>query len=107
MLTSTLKTNRSHTMNTTHLCCDDVDVPRVATHRPVNPIAQLWQAIAARWADHLEATRQAREFDFAADLSADTLRDIGAPEQMISRAAVRQEERNRRVYEPMRQWRNG
>ena len=94
-------------MNTIHLCCDDVDVPRVAIHRPVNPIAQLWQAIAARWAAHLEATRQAHEFDFVADLSADTLRDIGAPEQLISRAEVRQEERDRRVHEPLRQWLHG
>lgn len=94
-------------MNTTHLCCDEVDVSRVAIHRPVNPIAQLWQAIAARWAAHLEATREAHEFDFVADLSADTLRDIGAPEQMILRAVVRQEDRERRVYEPLRQWRNG
>jgi len=94
-------------MNTSPLCCNGVDVSRVATHRPVNPIAQLWQAIAARWAAHLEAERQAHEFDFAVDLSADTLRDIGAPEQMISRAVERREERDRRVYEPLRQWRNG
>ena len=94
-------------MNTTHLCCDDIDVSRVAIHRPVNPVAQLWQAIATRWATHVEARRQAEEFDFATELSADTLRDIGAPEQMISRAVVRQEERDRRVYEPLRQWRNG
>lgn len=94
-------------MNTSPLCCNGVDVPRVATHRPVNPIAQLWQAIAARWAAHLEAARQAHEFDFVADLSADTLRDIGAPEQMIVRAAERREELHRRVCEPLRQWRNG
>ena len=94
-------------MNATQLCCDDIDVSRIAVHRPVNPIARLWQAIAARWAAHLEAEREAHAFDLVADLSADTLRDIGAPEQLISRAAVREEERDRRVDEPLRQWRGG
>jgi hypothetical protein len=107
MLTSMLKTNRSYTMNTTQLCCDDVGVSRVAMHRPVNPIARLWQAIGARWAAHLEAEREAHAFDMVADLNADTLRDIGAPAQLISRAEVRQEERDRRVHEPLRQWLHG
>ena len=94
-------------MNTNQLCCDDIDVSRVAMHRSVNPIARLWQAIAARWAAHLKAEREAHAFDLVADLSADTLRDIGAPEQLISRAVVREEERELRVHEPLRQWRGG
>jgi hypothetical protein len=107
MLTSMLKMNRSPTMNTTDLCCDDVAVSRVAMRRPINPIAQLWQSIAARWAAHLKAEREAHAFDLVADLNADTLRDIGAPEQLISRAVVREEERELRVHEPLRQWRGG
>jgi len=94
-------------MNTTDLCCDDVAVSRVAMRRAINPIAQLWQSIAARWAAHLKAEREAHAFDLVADLNADTLRDIGAPEQLISRAEVRQEERDRRVHEPLRQWIHG
>ena len=73
---------------------------------PLNPMAQLWHAIAARWATHLEDTRKAREFDFTSDLSAETLRDIGAPEQMISNATVRRELQQQRLWD-LRQWRGG
>ncbi|MEO8154040.1 MAG: hypothetical protein ABI605_13300 [Rhizobacter sp.] len=73
---------------------------------PLNPMAQLWHAIAARWAAHLEETRKAREFDFTSDLSAETLRDIGAPEQMISNAAARREWQQQRLWD-LRQWRGG
>lgn len=73
---------------------------------PSNPIAQLWHAIVVRWASHLEDVRKAREFDFVTDLSADTLRDIGAPEQWISRAAGRRETHQQHLWE-LRQWRDG
>src|SRR4051812_4896177 len=107
MLTSMLKTNRSYTMNTNQLCCDDIDVSRVAMHRPVNPIARLWQAIATRWAAHAEAQREAHAFDLVAEQNPDTLRDIGAPARLISRAEVRKEKRDRRAHEPLRQWLHG
>ena len=73
---------------------------------PLNPMVQLWHAIAARWTAHLEEARKAREFDFASDLSAETLRDIGAPEQMISNAAARRESQQQRLFD-LRQWRGG
>jgi hypothetical protein len=73
---------------------------------PINPMAQWWRALAARWAAHREAMRHAREFDFAADLSADTLRDIGAPEQLISQAKLRHESQQQRLL-ALRQWRDG
>ena len=71
-----------------------------------HPIAQLWRAIAARWASHLEAQRKAHEFDFTVDLSADTLRDIGAPEQLISQATMKREAQQQRLWD-LRQWRGG
>lgn len=71
-----------------------------------HPVAQLWHAIASRWSAHLEAARKAQEFDFVEHLSADTLRDIGAPERLISQAAVRRESQQQRLME-LRQWRDG
>ena len=71
-----------------------------------HPLTQLWHAIAARWAAHLEDARKAREFDFVNDLSADTLRDIGAPEQWVSRALAQRESQQRRLGD-LRQWRDG
>ncbi|GAB4558070.1 MAG: hypothetical protein IV105_13900 [Rhizobacter sp.] len=73
---------------------------------PTRPVAQLWHAIASRWSAHLEAARKAQEFNFVEDLSAETLRDIGAPDQLISRAVVRQESQQHRLLE-LRQWRGG
>lgn len=71
-----------------------------------HPATQLWQAIAARWSAHLEAVRKAHEYDFVADLSAATLRDIGAPEHVISQAAGRRESQQQHMLE-LRQWRGG
>jgi len=71
-----------------------------------HPLAQLWHGIAARWATHLEAARKAQEFDFADELSADTLRDIGAPDHLVSQAAARRESQEQRLY-ALRQWRDG
>ncbi len=84
-------------MNTTS-CPEKVLSP----HR----VAQLWHAIAARWAAHLEAARKAQEFDFVADLSVDILRDIGAPERLVLQAEVRRESQQQRLWE-LRQWRGG
>jgi hypothetical protein len=77
------------------------DTP-LSTH----PVAQLWHVIASRWAAHLEAARKAQEFDFVEDLSAQTLRDIGAPDGLISQAAVRRESQRQRLL-ALRQWRDG
>ena len=73
---------------------------------PSRPVAQLWHAIASRWSAHLEAARKAQEFNFVEDLSAETLRDIGAPDRLISQAMVRQESQQHRLLE-LRQWRGG
>lgn len=83
----------------TQACCAEAAAP-------INPVAQMWHALGARWAAHLEAMRRAHEFDFTADLSADTLRDIGAPEQLISQASARHESRQQRLW-ALRQWRDG
>lgn len=71
-----------------------------------HPVAQLWHAIASRWSAHLEAARKAQEFDFVEQLSAETLRDIGAPERLISQAEVRRESQQQRLLD-LRQWRDG
>jgi len=88
------------------VCCDEVASSPALIHRPSNPMGKAWHAIAARWAAHLKATRRAQDFDFASELSADTLRDIGAPEAMISQAVGRQQTRQQQLFE-MRQWRDG
>ncbi len=76
------------------------------TPLPTHPVAQLWHAIASRWAAHLAAARKAQEFDFVEDLSVETLRDIGAPDRLISQATVRRESQQHRLL-AMRQWRDG
>ena len=85
-------------MNTQACCAEAV--------APINPVAQLWHTLAARWVAHLEAMRKAHEFDFTSDLSADTLRDIGAPEQLISQAKLRRESQEQGSW-ALRQWRDG
>jgi hypothetical protein len=80
-------------------CCPEVTLP-------ANPIAQLWHVMAARWARHLEAARKAHDFDFVTEMSAETLRDIGAPEHLISRAVQQRETQQQHLWE-LRQWRDG
>lgn len=93
-------------MNTQQLRCTEANLSSGPAHRPFNPVAQLWQSIAARWAAHLERERKAHEFDFAKEMSADALRDIGAPEPMIAQARERQDAREQHLFE-LRQWRDG
>jgi hypothetical protein len=73
---------------------------------PANPVMQLWHALAGRWARHLEDTRRTYETEVMSELSADTLRDIGAPEQWVARAVYRRESEEMKMQES-RQWRNG
>ncbi|MBX3621061.1 MAG: hypothetical protein KF891_13915 [Rhizobacter sp.] len=70
------------------------------------PLAQVWHRLAARWAEHLNDVRQAREAEALTQLSVDTLRDIGAPESWVARAAHRREIEQQRLRE-LRQWRAG
>ncbi len=80
--------------------------PCPETTLPPHPVAHLWHVLAARWAAHLESARKAQEFDFVEDLSPETLRDIGAPDGLISRAKGRRESQQSRLLE-LRQWRDG
>ena len=73
---------------------------------PLHPLAQMWHGLAARWATHLEETRQRREAEMMSELNEDTLRDIGAPERWVERASYRRETEDLRLIE-LRQWRNG
>lgn len=87
-------------------CCPEVAASHPLVPRSANLVAPWWQVVAARWAAHLEAARKAREFDFAHELSADTLRDIGAPDRLVSQAELRRESLQQRLWE-LRQWRDG
>ena len=69
-------------------------------------LAPWWHLIRERWAAYLEAHRKAHEFDFATDLTPETLRDIGAPEYLISQARDRKESKQHRARNPT-QWREG
>lgn len=75
-------------------------------HSPSNAMVQLWHGLAARWARHLEEARRVQETEVMSELSADTLRDIGAPERWVERSVYRREAEEMRLQE-MRQWRNG
>jgi hypothetical protein len=92
-------------MNATHnqACCA---VQPAALHSPSSAMVQLWHALAGRWARHLEEARKFHETEVMSELSADTLRDIGAPERWVERSVYRREAEEMRVQE-MRQWRNG
>jgi hypothetical protein len=71
-----------------------------------HPLLLAWHQLAARWSGHLEQVRRQREMDMMSELSEETLRDIGAPERWVERAAMRREVEESRLL-ALRQWRNG
>jgi hypothetical protein len=106
MLTSIDIQSHETTMNTSsHPACCTAEAP--ALHSPSSSaVGQLWHGLAERWARHLETARQVQETEMMSELSADTLRDIGAPERWVERSVYRREAEELRLQE-MRQWRNG
>ena len=74
--------------------------------QPSHPLAQMWHGLAARWAAHLEALRERRDAELMSELNVDTLRDIGAPERWVDRAAYRRQADDMRLGD-LRQWRGG
>jgi len=87
-------------------CCPDLAASHSPASRSAAPAAAWWRVVAARWAAHLETLHKAREFDFASELSAKTLRDIGAPDRLISQAEVRRQSHEQHLW-ALRQWRDG
>lgn len=87
-------------------CCPEVAASHPLVPRSADHVTPWWQVVSARWAAHLETLRKAREFDFANELSVDTLRDIGAPDRLVSLAEGRRESQQQRLWE-LRQWRDG
>ncbi len=79
--------------------------PSVAPDTPC-PIARWWHVLAERWSAHRSRLRQSREFEWIADMNADTLRDIGAPDRVIAESMARRELQRSRLWE-LRQWRDG
>jgi hypothetical protein len=105
MLTSIEYQSHETTMNTSHnqACCA---AESQVLHNPASAMVQLWHALAHRWERHLVEARKAQETEVMSELSADTLRDIGAPERWVERSVYRREAEELRLQE-MRQWRNG
>ena len=56
-----------------------------------NPPSGLLRALVALWRSRLERRRQIRAFDGLADMNEHLLRDIGASDWSMSRAATRTE----------------
>lgn len=87
-------------------------LPHLVGHQPGRTaprphiLANAWQSLRARWSEHLENRRRAREAEALAELNEETLRDIGAPERWVARAVHRVEVQQRQLLE-MRQWRGG
>lgn len=81
-------------------------IARTLAEPSAHPLTLAWQAIAHRWAAHLEAQRRLREAEALCHLNADTLRDIGAPERWVERAVAMREAEKLRLLQ-LRQWRSG
>lgn len=81
-----------------------------AAHAPIapspHPLAQMWHQLAARWAAHLQTMQERHDAELMAQLNEHTLRDIGAPERWVERAALRRETEGLRLSD-LRQWRSG
>lgn len=61
------------------------------------------RGLLAAWRAHAESRRVQREFDAVSDMNEALLKDIGAPEWLITQAAVRRESQRQQLLE-LHQW---
>ena len=75
----------------TQTCSTVIPLSRPLHDKLLDAVGETWQMLRTAWRHHLEHRRVERELDAVADMNELLLRDIGAPEWMISQAMVKRE----------------
>ena len=83
----------------TQTCSPVIPLSRPLHDKLLDAVGEAWQALRTAWRRRLERHRVERELDAVADMNDVLLRDIGAPEWMISQALVRREADRQRQLE--------
>ena len=83
----------------TQTCSPAIPLARPLHDKLLDAVAETWQALRSAWRGHVERRRVERELDAVTDMNELLLRDIGAPEWMISQATVRREADRQRLIE--------
>lgn len=84
---------------TTCTCPAAIPLVRPLHERLADTLADAWQGLRKALRARAEARRHEREMAAMADMNALLLRDIGAPEWLISQAQVRRESDLQRLFE--------
>jgi uncharacterized protein YjiS (DUF1127 family) len=98
MLTSVVQSNKDHIMNA-HSSQPSILVARPLTGRAVSAVGNALRAagaLVALWRIQRARSREARAVDAMTDMNEHMLRDIGAPDRLISHAAARRDADHRR-----------
>ena len=83
----------------TQTCSTVIPLSRPLHDKLFDAVGEALQALRTAWRRRLERRRVVRELDAVADMNDLLLRDIGAPEWMISQAMVRREADRQRQLE--------
>jgi hypothetical protein len=98
MLTSTMSTTLEPIMQST-TCPTTIQLSRPLQDRLLERASDAFEALRKAWQRHAERRRVERELEAVADMNEVLLRDIGAPEWMISQATARREFDRQRLLE--------
>jgi hypothetical protein len=83
----------------TPACSPVIPLSRPLHDKLFDAVGGTLQTLRTAWRLHLERRRVERELDAVADMNDLLLRDIGAPEWMISQAMVKREADRQRLIE--------
>ena len=80
-------------------CSTTIPLSRPLHDRLLDRAIDAFNALRGAWQRHAKRRRIERELDAVADMNEVLLRDIGAPEWMISQASMKRESDRQRVLE--------
>ncbi len=80
-------------------CPSTIQLSRPLHDRLLERASDALGALRGAWQRHLERRRIQRELDAVADMNEVLLRDIGAPEWMISQALMKRDSDRQRLLE--------
>jgi len=83
----------------THTCPSTIPLSRPLHDRLFEAVTDAYSGLKSAWQRRVARRRRERELDAVADMNEVLLRDIGAPEWMISQAVVRRDADRQRVLE--------
>ena len=80
-------------------CPSTIQLSRPLHDRLLEQASDAFNAVWSAWQRHSERRRVERELDALADMNEVLLRDIGAPEWMISQASMKRDSDRQRLLE--------